>query len=482
VSSPPPQGARGRLIAGLTAAAAVSAASTWVVVHATWAAGPEIASIASSPLFLLGATLAFGASVWALRLVESSREAGSPLVFAVILAGAVILRLVALPAPPGLSDDIYRYMWDGHVQAAGIDPYLHAPNAHALDPLQTPYRALINNPGLPTIYPPVSQIVFLLAALAGGSLLGLKTIFVLFDLGTIAALAAILRHRGLPASRVVIYAWSPLAVVEVAWSGHQDAVGVFLMTLGLLFLVKGRGWLAACAGTLSGAAKYIGWLLIPVAARQVRWMAWLPAAGALLLVYLPYLRAGRGVTGSLRVYAEVWRFNDSLFAMLAAAVEWLGLGAGARRLLEAAGWVDPAAPWEGSPWLRLTDPLSVAKLCAALIFVAFAARVLRRPWSDPVRGLLALAGSALLLSPTVHPWYLLWIAPLMALAPRASWLWLTWAVLVFSYPMMAARLAGESGLDWLAWPEYLPFFLILAIESARRRLWEMDGEGWSRIV
>lgn len=469
-------------MAALAAAGFLSIVSTWLIIHGTGARGPDIFRVASSPVYHTGLALAFASAIWAYWLVDTRAAARSGAVFGLVMAAAVIMRLVALPAEPGLSDDIYRYLWDGQVQAAGINPYLHPPDSPALDPLASSYRPLINNPGLPTIYPPVSQLVFLLAALAGGTVAVMKGLLVLFDIGTILALAAILRRRGAAPARVVIYAWSPLAIIEVGWSGHQDSIGVCLLVVAVLGIIRGWGWVSTTAGALAGASKYIGWLVLPEAIRRAGWRSLAPAAAALALIYLPYASAGRGLAGSLAAYAERWRFNDSLFAALLAAVEGAGLSGMIRGLLSSTGWLVPGARWESSLLLRLTEPLSIAKGLAALIFLLLAARVLRLRWSDPVRTLLALTGTALLLSPVVHPWYLLWVAPLMALSPRASWIWLTYAAAALSYPMMAARMAGSASLDWLVWLEYLPFFAILAIESARRRLWEMDGEGWSRIV
>lgn len=463
-------------------AAVLSAASHALVIHGAGSAGRGLAAVSSSPFFFLGVTGAFAACLWAWLLVEGDRTARSPAALAIVLGAAAALRLIALPATPVLSDDVYRYMWDGHVQTHGVSPYAHPPMAPQLDGIATPYRSLINHPGLPTIYPPVSQLVFLLSALAGGGLAEMKILLILFDLGTVLVLVAVLRQRGAPPSRVVLYAWSPLAVLEIGWSGHQDSIGVFLMAVAVLAIVRGRRGVSVTAAALSGAAKYIGWLVLPVAARRARWTAWLSAAAALGLACAPYVWAGAGVTGSLLTYAEIWRFNDSLFGLIHAGVEWTGLSAGIHRALEAAGWLAPDASWEISTVLRLTAPLSLAKALAAAVFLAFAVRTLRRPWEDPLRKILSLVGGALLLSPTLHPWYLLWVAPLMVAAPRVAWIWLTYAVVVFSYPMMASRTGGGEPLGWLAWPEYLPFFVMLAVESARRRLWEVDGEGWSRIV
>lgn len=451
---------------------AAASLGTGVVVWGTGASGPDIATVASSPLFFLGVTGAFAASLRAAWLVENAPARDPKRRLGIVLGVALLLRLIALPASPGLSDDAYRYLWDGHVQSRGINPYVHAPEDPALDAVATGFRPLINNADLPTIYPPLSQMIFLAAALAGGGLLSLKILLLLFDGMTILALASILKRRGQDPARVVIYAWSPLAVIEVGWSAHLDPIGVSLLVVGILAAACSRPLAAVVAGALSGAAKYAGWLALPSLGRRAPGRAILTIPAVVVLCYVPYLSAGAGVLGSLLVYAEYWRFNDSLFGIIVAAVEATGLaGAGGSGL-----------PGGGTSLAAfLADPFRLAKIIAALLFGLAALRILRRGWEDPAREILWVLGAALLLSPTLHPWYLLWVAPLLALVPRLSWTWLTWAVIVFGYPMMAAQMGGEYPPAWLAWLEYAPFYILLAVESARRRLWEKDAAGWQPI-
>jgi alpha-1,6-mannosyltransferase len=443
-----------------------------MTVYATGGAVHGLGSAVVSPWFYLGISAAFVCSLWAAHLTERADAAASRRSFALVIVTAALFRLMAIPATPALSDDIYRYLWDGHLQLEGVNPYLDSPSDSRLDAFATSYRGRINNPELPTIYPPATQAVFLVGAALGGSVAAMKLLMVLLDMATLITLGAILRHRGMNPARVAIYGWSPLAVIEVGWSGHCDPVGVCLLAVALLAIIKGSRVVSIAAAALSGAAKYAGWLALPSVLKRSRMRDWLVLPAVVAAVYLPYLSAGWGVFGSLFAYAERWRFNDSLFAVILGVVERSRLSGAVRGALIAAGWMDRAATWESSPALHLTEPLSLAKLISGLLFTAFAVRVVRRGREDPAREVLSLLGAALLLSPTVHPWYLLWVAPFLAVVPRLSWTWLSYAVLVVSYPMMAARSGGDDPLRWLVWVEYAPFFLILAVESARRRLWE----------
>lgn len=448
--------------------------SFWIVIYGSAAGTPSISRVVGSRLFYLGITGAFAAMIWALRLLDMAPRGSAPGAFGIVIAAAVLFRLLALPAGPVLTDDIYRYLWDGHLQSQGLNPYSLPPGDPALDPVGTPYRERINNPELPTIYPPAAQVVFLVAALLPGGLLALKAILVLLDLGTILVIAAILRERGAHPARCIVYAWSPLAVIEVAWSGHVDPVGVFFLALGALGIIKSRPVLSMTATALSGAAKYVGWIGFLPFRSMIRTRSLAIAAAALGAIYVPYLTVGTGVIGSLPEYAERWRFNDSIFGLIHGSIERLGLSEAARSLLRSTGLLEAGAVWDGSLVLRLTAPLSLAKLLAAGFFLALAVRYVRKGWKDPLRELVALLGTALILSPTVHPWYLLWVAPFLALVPRLSWLWLTYAVLLFAYPDVVTRTGIDEPLRWLAWIEYAPFFILLAVESARRRLWDRD--------
>src|SRR5262249_53586758 len=160
------------------------------------------------------------------HLVEIGATGGSRRALGLVLGAGLLFRLALVAAPPALSDDIHRYLWDGRVQAAGVNPYLHAPADPALDAIATPSRGSINNPTLVTSSPPAAQIVFLAVARLGGGITAMKLLLSLFDMGTVLAIAGILKHRGKDPALVVLYAWSPLALLEVSWSGHSDALGV----------------------------------------------------------------------------------------------------------------------------------------------------------------------------------------------------------------------------------------------------------------
>ena len=172
---------------------------------------------------------------------------------ALIFLVALGARLVFIPQTPTVSDDIYRYVWDGRVQEAGINPYRYPPNDPALVYLrdQAIYPGINRKPER-TIYPPVAQAVFrAIYWLHPDSVPWTKLAFVLLDLVTTALLVGLLVQAGTRPERVVLYAWHPLLILEVAHSGHIDAVAALFIVLALSTHIAGRagrtGVLLACA-------------------------------------------------------------------------------------------------------------------------------------------------------------------------------------------------------------------------------------------
>jgi alpha-1,6-mannosyltransferase len=255
-----------------------------------------------------------GAAWAAAAAIVARRLRGRP-VMILILGTAALLRVVALTAPGYLSDDINRYMWDGRVQAAGINPYRYVPNDPELAWLRDDavFPNINRNNYAPTIYPPVAQMFFLLANRLGGTVQAIKLILVATEAIGICALLLILRAVGAPKEQILLYAWHPLPVWEIAGSGHIDAAVVAFVTLALLAAVgKRRAWSGAAlaAATL---VKFLPVVLTPALWRPSKsnrgdWR-WLAAFVTVIIVaYLPYIGIGRRVLGFLPGYVAEENF------------------------------------------------------------------------------------------------------------------------------------------------------------------------------
>jgi hypothetical protein len=393
--------------------------------------GPLQAQIPRFWALLLPAFLAYLAAAWWVW----HRPAG-PLW--TLLGLALLFRLTLLSGPPNLSDDVYRYVWDGRVQLAGINPYRHAPEAPEVAHLRDGLYHGINHKDVSTIYPPLAQGFFLLVCALHPGLLAMKAALVLVESGLILLLLRILRQRGQDPRRVVLYAWNPLPVIEVAGNGHLDVLAVSLLLLALYWLEAGRGLPAVWAAAGAVLAKLLPALALPLfwgrlrGRRRLLW--WLPLLVG--LGFLPYAGAGAQLFAGLQTYLLKWRANDALFSIFYQVLKDPVLGHDDAALQQ--------AKWLGAALLGL----AVLWAC-------------RRP-GDLYRGAFVVMGAYLLLAPTLHPWYLMWALPFLALFPSPAWIYLSGAVFL-AYEVLGRYIATGVWEEqpWVLWAQFLPFYLLL---------------------
>lgn len=388
----------------------------------------------------LAMSLVLIAFIFYLAAVVVARPLAGHVAFSIAIVLGLLFRAWLLPKLPFFSDDHFRYLWDGVVQIRGINPFRHAPIDPALAGIDDALRSQVNHPSVPTIYPPLAQVAFLLVALAPGGIFALKALWLACDVGIAALL-----FKLVPAERRLqawtIYWWSPLVVIEVAWNAHLDLMGVLPLVLALWLARRPQRPAWGIGLALAGAAlvKYFAAALLPAALQRTR-RSWTLVAFVLAIVvlYLPYVGAGPQLFAGLSTYAELWRFNDALFAVLT--------------------------------WL-VRSPM-VAKGIAAAIILGLVVGSVRNEWTLE-RTAFWVTGAILILSPTVHPWYLLWMVPLVAIRPSRAWLYLTGSVFLAYYGLGAYRSDG-------VWPEplwiklaiYAPFFVLLIYDGWRGSWWQ----------
>lgn len=378
-----------------------------------------------------------------------------------ILLWALAFRLAAAWGGPAMSDDLYRYVWDGRVQLAGIHPYAFAPDDPALAPVRDDVWALVNHPDVPTIYPPVAQIWFLALAALGLGPAGFQVAAGLLDFGVACVVLALLRALRLPEHRVVLYAWNPLAVLESAGSGHLEPLAVGLATLAVLGIATGRARSGAVSLGLAIQAKLLPVVLVPGMVRRMKAPAVAALAAAVVLPALPYAITGPVLGGGVSAFASRWERNASVYAVVEGACERVDTAARFKPAIAAAQrrWPDAGSMYD---WMyRHVWPREVARGIVGLLAVLWLSWLaFRRRMDAPTESLWALGG-VLLLVPTVHPWYLLWILPLAAAAASPGWL--LWAALV---PLAYLGGAGDVPV-WARALEYVPPAIVLAVESRR---------------
>lgn len=384
------------------------------------------------------------AAVWLTRRTEVPRATS------VIWIGGVLMRLALLPLAPELSDDFYRYLWDGHVQLSGTNPYLFAPAAPELTGIRTLYHHLINNPSVPTIYPPLAQVAFAVVALAGSSVTFMKLLWVVCDLATAWTLARVASRTGRDPARVLLlYLWAPILPVEVAWSGHLEPLGLLPMagSLWAATRLQGRG-MPAAAGTLLAASalvKFAPAAALPGLARRGRGPGLATPRTAVVAMaafaltagvfYAPYAGAGAALFAGLRTYGEHWWFMVGAFGLVESAVG---------------------------------DPMAARRIVAGLVLTVVAYTWMAR--FDLERTLFWVLGAGMILTPTLHPWYVLWMLPFAALRSSPPWIALGGLAFLGYFGLGTYGQTGEWAQPGIVRAAlWLPFFVLLAVEAARAR-------------
>lgn len=392
---------------------------------------------------------------------------------------ALLLRvLLLLTSPPTLSSDVYRYIWDGHLLTHGINPYLHAVNAPLLDAYTTPLRALVNNDWMATPYLPAAQGLFALVTLiAPQNPLAFQLIMVGFDLLTGWLVYDLLKRLGRSPKLALIYLWNPLVILEFAHGAHLDAFMIFLIILTFWLLVradqqKNPTYTTASVFSLAAATltKGIPGILALLLVRRWGRRRVFLFGGLLLATTLPFaLGAGWGLTGpldgeglfgALRIYSAYWNYNSGLYHWLETTISGI----------HTPGPVPP----EQAP-----NAIFAAKLTIMLIMGMIVSFTTWRTWksekspslNDKAKTMRLLQSAAvlfaayLLLTPTIHPWYITIIIPLLPFlfgdTARFRWpaIYYSMAV-VFSY---LTYIDPDNLREFylVRQVEYWPLFLIL---------------------
>jgi Gpi18-like mannosyltransferase len=349
---------------------------------------------------------------------------------------AIIFRLCLIPSDPAvLSKDMYRYIWDGRVQQNGINPYLYPPQADELKNLRdSQIFPNINRTDYPTLYPAGAQIFFrIFYVLVGDNVTAYKGIMVFFDIATLLVLAALLRAHDFKASRIIVYAWNPLVIFEIAYSGHLEGLTVFLMAVALYLYTIHKKIPATMMLALSAAVKMYPALLLPAFLnRGARIKGIMTFAATIIFLYLPFLGAGGKISGFLPVYLKnpYESFNLGVKNLL-------------MRLIP------------GLDYYLLSLVFIIALAVAGLMVLLKDKKDI-----DVMRYAYILVGSLMILMPaSLHPWYVVLIVPFLAIYPNPAWLIFTCTV-TLSY----LKYTSPQGImpTWILLIEYLPLFSLLA--------------------
>jgi hypothetical protein len=407
----------------LTVAAAILIEACWIVLLILGDLGDRV------PAFLVIYGIAFAGYVLAISCIEA-------LSYRSVIIWGMLFRLTVVFAEPSLSDDAFRYLWDGLVQLESINPYAFAPGASELSGVARPdILQKVNHPELPTIYPPFAQLFFRLCALIAPEVWVVKLGLVMWDCLAVVFLAGLARSYDIHPAAVALYFWNPLLVLEGAGQGHIDVMAVSLLAAALLYVRIGGYGRAGGTLALASLVKFLPLLLVPAfwrwcAQRESDEKSTLSAmfttravlipvvfVGVFTGLYLPFREMGWEAFGSLFTYASSWEFNAPFYSLL----RGLGLTGDSTRLIL------------GAALLVLTVGVSVRSM-------------------PPIQAAYYLMGGFLILTPTLYPWYVIWILPFLCFYGNRGWLVLSGFVVISYLILIRLREHGVWVEDeWVKW-------------------------------
>ncbi len=405
----------------------------------------------TSPLLEAYFSPAYAIYILAVVLVTRSKPSGSKASVIAIAALGCAMSATFLLQSPTLSDDIYRYIWDGRLMVHGISPYAYPPYASQLAFLRDSNWALVGSKDIVSPYPPLLEFLNAAVYLVSPTALAYKAAFLMPNLATIVALPFLLKRLHLDPRLSIIYSWNPLFVLEFSSSGHDDSLAIFFVLVSFYALFSGRRTLSAAAMALGVLSKLFPLLMVPILLK--RWGARGVAAFAVLVLgfYAPFVVSSESIVAPVSVYVLSDRsaFNGGAFSIFQGLFGALGVSSSfdAARLLQLSIFIAVLA------WLTLkgirhaADSLRLARYSAGALTLYLA------------------------LSSTVQPWYLAWVfVPFLAI--MSSWSWVLFSGLIilsyytFTQPPIQPGYWAE--VVWVKVVEYAQLYGLAAFELLRR--------------
>lgn len=332
--------------------------------------------------WLLGYVLAWSLYLGLFLVAGDDDFVASPWV---LLAWAVGARLALAGSPVWLSDDLYRYLLDGRVLEAGINPFRYPPEASEIVALFPDLAARVNHPEIPTIYPPLIQVVGWLAATLDLGVMGWKLLISAVDVGVMLAVCLLFGRGARGWRAAAVYGLCPLAIWESAGNGHIEALAALPLLLAAHWMRRHpRPIRAGVALALAALAKYYALLLLPLWIRERGFRRFAATSVALVgLCLWPFTWKGVDILEGLRTYLVHWSFNSPLFSGLEAI-------SGGNDLLRILPFVLVVSGGVVVGWKR----------------------------EEPLRMIPMLLFAFLVIGPTLHPWYALWLLPWLGDRPH----------------------------------------------------------------
>lgn len=312
---------------------------------------------------------------------------------------SMLLRLLLLFSIPGLSDDVYRFIWDGRLIYNGLDPFAQLPPAYLNKGtgLTNELFGLLNSQAYFTIYPPLNQAIFFLSVVFNPeseiwSIVIIRVIILAFEFGNIRLIRKLLRHYGLPQKYGLLYALNPLVILELTGNLHFEGILIFFLLLSIWFYEQKRFYRSALFFGLSVATKFLPLIFLPLMMKKLglkNGIYYCLIVGAVIVLnFLPVWDSAifQGTAESLELYFQKFEFNGSIYYL----ARWYGFETEGFNIIAKSG-----------KWMALATLISIT-------IYSFLGKSKKLP-----ENMLWIWALYLLFATTVHPWYAI---PLLALS------------------------------------------------------------------
>jgi len=365
-----------------------------------------------------------------------------------LAAVGILLRISFISVNPVGSDDYYRYMWDGKVQSAGINPYLHTPNDPSLQKIHSEIiPKFVNNPDMKTIYFPLSQWLFYSGySLSGETIWGYKLLLFISELITLLVLFLLIRKKKLPDKHILLYALCPLPIIQFSLDAHLDGFGLPLLILALFFYLDNKKILSLIFLGLSFSIKPVGLLFLPILFFYEKKLPdrikiiFIPAI-AFSVQFIPYIFSSNPFEAFF-IYAKHWTFNGFVF-----------------------GIVD----------FFIQNNQTSRIICGILLVICLLPFIFNK--LDLLQKYYYSVLLLLIFSPVVHPWYIVWLVVLLSIIPKWSGIFYVGLSSLTVFTVLSYQLNGL----WKEYPlvliiEYIPVISIFIYELKKETnlfLWKV---------
>ena len=314
-----------------------------------------------------------------------------------LVAFGIVIRVVLLFVEPNLSDDFYRFIWDGRLLNHGINPFLELPSYYIENQLHSDFLTTdlyenLNSQNYYTVYPPVLQAVFAVATFLFpksifGNIFVMKAFLLLFEIGSIVLIMRLLKHFKMPKENVLLYALNPVVILEIVGSIHFEGAMIYFSLLAIWLLVREKWHWSGLSMSVAIVAKLLPLMFLPFLLKRFRWRSisyYITVGAGVILLFIPLLNEAfiTNISESIDLYFNSFEYNGSLYYIL----RWIGY----REI--------------GYNWIALVSPYLTLSIFSIVMLAALLVK--ERDVKYFAQNMLFALTIFYLFATTVHPWYI----------------------------------------------------------------------------